>query len=195
MDTGPSGDTGHTGNDGSSTSDRISRYITWTALGENLAYSNIVNGEDVILQFIIDDGVSSRGHRTNIYNSTFTHTGVSCGCHSAFTEMCCIAYATRAVELSSDTADVAPQLSKCSAYTASTSGDTSGSFDLTDVPDLSSYLTSVGPGSTTTTDSSDDSCLGQDDDGACAGVVIAIIVAIVVVVAIGGVVAVVIVKS
>jgi len=39
-DIGPCGGSGHYGTDGgSSPSDRISRYVTWNALGENLAWA------------------------------------------------------------------------------------------------------------------------------------------------------------
>jgi uncharacterized protein YkwD len=46
--------------------------------------ANIANGpfEDMtgyefMLQFYIDDGVTSKGHRENIINPDFTHTGIA----------------------------------------------------------------------------------------------------------------------
>lgn len=111
-DTGPTGTVSHSGSDGSSSSDRIDRYVTWTRNGENLSFSNVKDGYDVILQLLIDDGVSSRGHRNSIMSENFSHMGVSCGCHTSYTEMCCIAYGNNVVEKDSSlTADVAPQLS------------------------------------------------------------------------------------
>lgn len=39
------------------------------SISENVAYMHTVTGADPILQFIIDDGVPSRGHRRNCYSS------------------------------------------------------------------------------------------------------------------------------
>ena len=56
--------TGHTGLDGSSASQRATRFISWRGTGENIAYGQYLDdaGEQVIIQFITDDGVPSRGH-------------------------------------------------------------------------------------------------------------------------------------
>ena len=111
-DTGPNDLTGHDGSDSSTFQTRIARYSSASTIGENIAYANFENGYDVILQLIIDDGVSSRGHRDNILNADYTHIGVSCGCHASYTEMCCITYGKDVTENDpSLTADAAPQLS------------------------------------------------------------------------------------
>lgn len=110
-DQGPQGQNGHTGSDGSSPFDRIDKYVKSTMSGENLAYSDAVTGTDMVLQLLIDDGVPSRGHRTNIMSKDFTHVGISCGCHSYYTEMCCFAYGKDVSENDrSLVANVAPQL-------------------------------------------------------------------------------------
>ena len=133
QDIGPNSITGHTGSDFSSPFDRIDRYVTSNGAGENLGFSDAVNGEDVILQLLIDDGVSNRGHRKNIMNADFTHAGVSCGCHTYYTEVCCIAYGINAQDIKpSFKANVAPQLKTCKKYTPVTPGDTSDQFDLND---------------------------------------------------------------
>ena len=40
----------------------------------------------------VDDGSDGRGHRDNILSRQFTHTGVSCGCHTKKGDVCCIMY-------------------------------------------------------------------------------------------------------
>lgn len=80
--------TGHTGSDGSNSADRISRYGKWSiTAGENIDYGNN-NGLDVITALIIDDGVKSRGHRTNIFNSNYNFVGIACGSHLKYKIMC-----------------------------------------------------------------------------------------------------------
>ena len=132
-DIGPNGQDSHTGSDGSSPFDRIDRYATWTSAGENLVYSDAITGVDMISQLIIDAGVPSRGHRDNIYNTDFTHAGVSCGCHTSYTEMCCIAYGAGIQDKTNTRATVAPQLKQCKKYNPVTIGDTSDNFDLSAV--------------------------------------------------------------
>ncbi|CAI2372843.1 unnamed protein product [Moneuplotes crassus] len=132
-DSGPNGLTGHYGSDGSSPSMRINKYVDTTMSGENLAYSDAETGSDMILQLLIDDGVPDRGHRKNILNSEFTHVGISCGCHTLYTEMCCYAYAKDPKEKDPERkADVAPQLKRCEDYTPSTRGTTSDNFKVKD---------------------------------------------------------------
>ncbi len=67
----------HTGNDGSTVDTRIARYGTWSSTwGENMAAGKST-GKDLILMLIIDDGVSSRGHRLNIYSTSFFYSGLA----------------------------------------------------------------------------------------------------------------------
>lgn len=130
-DSGPSGLTGHTGSDGSSPDERVRRYIDATMTGENLAYSDAQTGTDMILQLLVDDGVPDRGHRHNILEKEFTHIGISCGCHTQYTEMCCYAYGRDVKEKNpSKKADVAPQLERCSSYSPNTRGTTSSNFNV-----------------------------------------------------------------
>ncbi|MBO0348071.1 hypothetical protein J0895_02930 [Phormidium pseudopriestleyi FRX01] len=80
-DTGPQGLTGHQGTDGSTMSDRLERYGTWqTAAAENISYGK-KTARDVVLQLLIDDNVSSRGHRTNIFNPQHRFIGIDSGPH------------------------------------------------------------------------------------------------------------------
>ena len=67
LDTGPGGVTGHTGTDGSQPKDRCERYVKVEGMsGENIDYGE-KSPEMVIIALAIDDGVPSRGHRSNIF--------------------------------------------------------------------------------------------------------------------------------
>jgi len=93
IDQGKTGKTGHDGSDKSTPLARILRYGKgYTQAGENLAYGP-VSGREIVVQLLIDDGVPSRGHRTNIMNKNFSQTGVSFGPHPQFRTMCTITYA------------------------------------------------------------------------------------------------------
>ena len=92
-DKGEKGQTGHTGSDGSSPYDRMDRYGTWNRwAAENISYG-FESGMDVVMQLLVDDGVTSRGHRDNIFSTYGTVTGVSSGYHAKYNSMSCITYA------------------------------------------------------------------------------------------------------
>jgi hypothetical protein len=87
------GQLGHDGSDRSSPGDRISRYGNWSATwGENISYSQ-KTARGVVLALIIDDGVRSRGHRKNIFNSKFNYAGVAFGPHARYRTVCTIDFA------------------------------------------------------------------------------------------------------
>ena len=89
------GQTGHDGSDRSTPETRMKKYGmfsgSWT-LGENITYGE-TTGRDIVCGLLIDDGVPSRGHRTNIMNRAFTQTGVGYGTHRQYRTSCTITYA------------------------------------------------------------------------------------------------------
>lgn len=92
-DQGPSGATGHDGRDGSDMDQRIRRYGRWlTTAAENIDYGS-ETAREVLISLIVDDGVASRGHRSNIFNPALRVMGGACGPHSRYRQMCVIDYA------------------------------------------------------------------------------------------------------
>jgi uncharacterized protein YkwD len=88
QDQGKSGATGHSGSDGSTPFDRMNRYGKWaTTAGENAAYG-ASDARGIVIQLIVDDGVSSRGHRANIFNDAFKAVGVGVGPHPKYGTVC-----------------------------------------------------------------------------------------------------------
>lgn len=87
-----SGATGHNGSSGDLRG-RIEKHGSWqTSIAENISY-----GPDtarmVVMGLIIDDGVSDRGHRKNIFNGTFKTAGAACGPHPLYRTICIMDFA------------------------------------------------------------------------------------------------------
>ena len=57
------------------------------AIAENISFG-WPNAREIVLQMIIDDGVPSRGHRLNLFNSNYEKIGVSVGKHKTFQCVC-----------------------------------------------------------------------------------------------------------
>lgn len=97
-DQGKSGHTGHAGRDGSTAAQRVNRYGKWdVSVSENIAYGP-PSARDVVVGLIVDDGIPDRGHRTVMFNPASRVTGVACGRHPRFRQMCVITYAVTYTE-------------------------------------------------------------------------------------------------
>jgi uncharacterized protein YkwD len=84
------GHLGHRGSDGSNPGVRMNRYGTWSSLwGENLSFGKRT-ARDIVFQLIIDDGLSSRKHRKNIFNPRFNFAGAAYGTHASYGSVCSI---------------------------------------------------------------------------------------------------------
>lgn len=90
---GETDQTGHTGVDGSDPFTRIKKHGTFKTAGENIDYG-AKSGREIVVSLLIDDGVSSRGHRKNILNKDFSSTGVGfTKKHKTYGAVCVITYA------------------------------------------------------------------------------------------------------
>ena len=82
----------HGSSDGSNASDRIERYCEWDgALAENIEFGS-KTAEDVVISWIVDDGVKNRTHRTNLFHPIFKFAGVGFGEHIKYGNMCVMNY-------------------------------------------------------------------------------------------------------
>lgn len=87
------GKTGHVGDKGETLKKRISKYGTSSGtIAENVSY-----GEEsplmVVISLLIDDGVSSRGHRLNIMDHALKKAGAKWATHLRYSQMCAITFA------------------------------------------------------------------------------------------------------
>lgn len=95
MEQGKSGATGHNGAQSGGMRARIDRHGMWKGrIGEAIAYGPN-DARIIVMQLIIDDGISDRAHRKNLFNPDFASSGVACGPHPGFGSVCVIDFATR----------------------------------------------------------------------------------------------------
>lgn len=100
-DIGSTGSTEHAGGDGSTTGQRVSRHCVWTeTVGENMDFGNS-RPHEIVVALIVDDGTSSRGHRTNIYNPSYRRVGAALGPHKGYKYCCVMDFAGGVKSLSS----------------------------------------------------------------------------------------------
>lgn len=93
-DIGPKGWVQHEGSDKSQPADRVGRYaMGGKGLGEAISFGPD-QARDVVLDLLIDDGVSSRGHRKLLLDSRFRYVGSACGPHAVYRTVCVIDLAT-----------------------------------------------------------------------------------------------------
>lgn len=91
---GTSGNTGHKGGDGSTPNVRVSRYGDWAnSIGENIVYQATTTARESVMGLIVDDGIVGRGHRKNIFDSTYRAAGISLGERSDQGTLCVITFA------------------------------------------------------------------------------------------------------
>lgn len=93
-DLGTSGNTGHRGSDGSTPNVRVSRYGDWlSSIGENIVYQAATTARESVMGLIVDDGIAGRGHRKNIFDSTYNVAGIALGERSNLGRLCVITFA------------------------------------------------------------------------------------------------------
>jgi len=98
LEMGPIGGRGHKSGNGSQPWDRMAQFGKWIGqAGENIDYG-VHDARAVVIRLIVDDGVSGRGHRKNIFNRDFRVAGAASGFHATYGAMCVIDFAGGFVE-------------------------------------------------------------------------------------------------
>lgn len=88
-DIGETGGTDYIGSDGLSNSDRVGKFVNWDAnICESIDFGG-VTGEEVMISFLVDDGVSDRSHRGSIFNTKLNYFGVGVAKHKEY-EICSV---------------------------------------------------------------------------------------------------------
>lgn len=86
-DMGKKGDTGHDSSDGTDCFVRIKRFYKGGYMAENCSYG-YGDALNIVMQLLIDDGVSSKGHRFNILGKPYKQIGISIRPHKVYTYNC-----------------------------------------------------------------------------------------------------------
>ena len=93
-DAGKHGIVGPVGSEGQTPATRVALYgDSGSALGENLAYGGTQSGFEIIMQLLIDDGVSNRTSRNLLFDPRWNYTGIATCAHASRTMMTSIVYA------------------------------------------------------------------------------------------------------
>lgn len=98
IDQGPIGGLEHHGTDGSDPARRAERRGRWVAgIAENMAFGENP-AREVVIQLLVDDGVTDRGHRDNLLDPRWGVEGIACGPHRVYAQICVMNYAVEYVE-------------------------------------------------------------------------------------------------
>jgi uncharacterized protein YkwD len=105
-DIGPKGGATHESSDGRNVSDRIERYCEWDgACCENIDFGTKI-AEDIIINFIVDDGIADRLQRKNLFNPELKFVGAAVGAHKDFGVITVINYVSGVREIGEESPDV-----------------------------------------------------------------------------------------
>jgi len=82
-DIGDKGLLSHKGSDGSTYKDRIEKYCRWGGgIFEAMDFGHRQSAEEVVVAWLVDDGVEKRTHRNSILEPRLIFIGVAKGSHS-----------------------------------------------------------------------------------------------------------------
>ncbi len=98
LDVGSRGGNGHKSLNGDLPWKRMARFGQWEGhAGENIDYGNRT-ARAIVVSLIVDNGVPSRLHRTNLFSRNYRVTGIAIAPHARTGTMCVMDFATRFYE-------------------------------------------------------------------------------------------------
>jgi uncharacterized protein YkwD len=98
VDHGPKGLTGSELTDGTSAGVRLVKYGKWQhKVAENICYGPHT-AEEVIINFLVDDGEPNRTQRKTVFDPDFKVVGIAFGPHEKYGHMCAVAFTNDYVE-------------------------------------------------------------------------------------------------
>lgn len=86
---------GHRGNDGSNSFERISRHGRSHGRSAEVIDYGWDRAQDIVVDLLVDDGISDRGHRKALLDPVYVVAGVACGPHARYGIMCVVEMAER----------------------------------------------------------------------------------------------------
>jgi len=97
-DLGPKGAMGNVMSDGTAPGVRLNKYGRWKGKVTEIINYGGLSPKDVVVAWIIDDGVPERSNRGHIFDPEFTVAGISSGPHKQALRMCVVALAGNYLE-------------------------------------------------------------------------------------------------
>ncbi len=90
-DIGPKGILSHIGSNKSSYNERIEKQCKWGgSIFEAIAYGPRESARDIVISWIVDDGVQKRVHRINLFQADHVYAGIAHGKHKT-AQQCAVA--------------------------------------------------------------------------------------------------------
>jgi uncharacterized protein YkwD len=87
IDMGEKGKVGHTSSNGTTFENRVRKKIKTGMIAENCDYGN-AEALDIVMSLLIDDGITSLGHRKNILHPTLKYVGIAIEKHKTYGMNC-----------------------------------------------------------------------------------------------------------
>ena len=93
IDMGEKGKIGHESSNGTTFVDRVRKKIKTGMIAENCDYGN-AEALDIVMSLLIDDGITSLGHRKNILHPTLQYVGIAIEKHKTYRVNCVMDFAS-----------------------------------------------------------------------------------------------------
>lgn len=91
-DIGSKGLVSHESSDGKNVSERVEQHCEWDgACGESIDFGS-KTGVDIILSFLVDDGLNKRPQRKHLFNEHFNFVGIAIGEHKEYETVAVVNY-------------------------------------------------------------------------------------------------------